>query len=321
MIIMKRMAFAVFFATFICLSILFTGCLSNPEYIVHDGQRRYFNVRLPYKINLPSSYDPLNSYPLVFVFHGGGGNANNIEDTTDFTKKADDEGFIVVYPYGTGKLNKLLLTWNCGFCCGYALENNIDDVGFIRSLYEQIENEYSIDPTMVYATGISNGGIMSYLVGAELSDIFAAIAPVAAQIGGQATIDDELWQIREPDNTVSVIAFNGMNDTRVPYDGGRPLEGSAHVYSWMSTNESISFWVEHNKCNTTPEKNVSESGNIIIDTYKEGLNNTEVRLVTIVDGTHSWPGGKKGWLAGPEPTQEISATDMIWDFFKNHPKQ
>lgn len=321
MIIMKKILFAVFLATFLCLSIILTGCISNTDYIVHDGKRRFFNVRLPYKITLPSSYDPIISYPLVFVFHGGGGNANNIEDTTNFTKKAVEEGFIVVCPYGTGILNKFLLTWNCGFCCGYALENNIDDVGFIRSLYEHISNEYSINPNMVYATGISNGGIMAYRVGSELSDIFAAIAPVAAQIGGQATIDDEVWQIPEPDNPVSVIAFNGMNDTRVPYDGGRPLEGNAHVYSWMSTNESISFWVEHNGCNTTPERNISESGNIIIDTYSKGMDNTEVTLVTIVDGTHSWPGGKKGWQGGPEPTQEICATDMIWDFFKEHPKQ
>ena len=318
---MKKILFTAFVASILCLSIILTGCISNTDYIIHDGKKRFFNVRLPYKINLPSSYDPSQSYPLVFVFHGGGGNANNIEDTTNFTQKADEEKFIVVYPYGTGVLNKILLTWNCGFCCGYALRNNIDDIGFIESLYEYIENEYSINPNMVYATGISNGGIMAFRVGAELSDIFAAIAPVAAQIGGRATIDDELWQIPEPDNPVSVIAFNGMNDTRVPYDGGRPLEGNAHVYSWMSTNESISFWVEQNECNTTPEKNISESGNIIIDTYSGGINNTEVTLVTIVDGTHSWPGGKKGWSGGPEPTQEISATDMIWDFFKEHPKQ
>ncbi|KYK22634.1 hypothetical protein AYK25_02425 [Thermoplasmatales archaeon SM1-50] len=318
---MKKILFAFFLATFFCLSIILTGCISNTDYIMHDGKKRFFNICLPYRIDLPSSYDPSNSYPLVFVFHGGGGNGNNIEDTTNFTKKAYEEKFIVVYPFGTGRLNKFLLTWNCGFCCGYALENNVDDVGFIRSLYEHIKNEYSINPKMVYATGISNGGILAYRVGAELSDIFAAIAPVAAQIGGQATIDDEIWQIPEPNNPVSVIAFNGMNDTRVPYDGGRPQVGNAHVYSWMSTNESILFWVEHNECNTTPERNISESGNIIIDTYHDGLNNTEVKLVTIVDGTHSWPGGKKGWQGGPEPTQEISATDMIWDFFKEHTKQ
>ena len=84
---MKKILFAVFLAIFLCLSIILTGCISNTDYIVDDGQRRFFNVHLPYKINLPSSYDSLNSYPLVFVFHGRGGNANNIEDTTNFTKK------------------------------------------------------------------------------------------------------------------------------------------------------------------------------------------------------------------------------------------
>ena len=305
----------------LCLSVFLSGCMVNTDYIFHDGKRRFFNVRLPYKIDLPESFDPTETYPVVFVFHGGGGNANNIEETTNITQKSHEELFIVVYPYGNGLLRSKLLTWNCGFCCGYALRKNIDDVGYIRALYEHIEKNYPINTSRVYATGISNGGIMAYRVGAELSDIFAAVAPVAAQIGGQATETAKIWQIPEPEFPVSVIAFNGMNDTRVPYYGGRPLNGSAHVYSWMSTNESISFWVEQNKCNSTPETNISESGNIIIDSFSDGLNNTEVKLVTIVDGTHSWPGGKKGWSGGPEPNQEISATDMMWDFFKDHPKE
>jgi len=199
---MKKILFVVFLASILCLTTILTGCVSKTDYIVHDGKRRFYTVHLSYRIDLPSSYNSSNSYPLVFVFHGGGGNGNNIEDTTNFTKKADEQGFIVVYPYGTGLLNKFLLTWNCGFCCGYALRNNIDDVGFIRQLYEYIASKYSINPNMVYATGISNGGIMTYLVGAELSDIFAAIAPVAAQIGGQAKADDEPWQIPEPENPV-----------------------------------------------------------------------------------------------------------------------
>lgn len=296
-------------------SVLLTGCISKTESITYNGIKRFYNI------HIPKSYDPLSSYPLVFVFHGGGGNGINIEDVTSFSQKAEEENFIVVYPFGTGKLNKKLLTWNCGFCCGYALENNIEDVGFIEILYEKIMGEYSINKDMVYATGISNGGIMSYKLGAELSDIFAAVAPVAAQIGGQATIEEKLCIIPEPDNPVSIISFNGMNDTRVPYDGGRPIDENVHVYSWMSTNDSISFWIKQNNCNETKDRKISKSGNIIIDTYRNGSNNTEVKLVTIVDGTHSWPGGKKGWDDGPDPTQEINATDIIWDFFENHPKK
>ena len=158
-----------------------SGCVQKRETFIHDGLERH------YILHLPDSYDESKSYPLVFVFHGGGGNAENIQETTNFSKKADEEHFIVVYPEGNGKLPHKLLTWNCGFCCGYSLENNIDDVGYIRALVEYLKETYSIDADRIYATGMSNGGIMSYQVGAALSDIFAAIAPVAAQIGGQAT--------------------------------------------------------------------------------------------------------------------------------------
>jgi polyhydroxybutyrate depolymerase len=304
-----------FIITLLISTSLLSGCVSKRETIVFEGEKR------TYIIDLPSTYDALTSYPLVLVFHGGGGNAENIREVTSFSQKAEEEKFIVVYPDGSGKLARRFLTWNCGFCCGYALENNIDDIGFIRALIQHLRGQYNIDNTRIYATGISNGGIMAYRVGAELSDIVAAIAPVAAQIGGQATKEEKLWRIPEPDHPVSVIAINGMNDSRVPYDGGRPENNDTAVYSWMSTNESISFWVEQNQCNSFPERNVSESGNIIIDTYAGGRNYTKVRLVSIVNGTHSWPGGKKGWEQGDDPIQELNATDVIWEFFQHHPKR
>ena len=163
---------------------------------------------------------------------------------------------------------------------------------------------------------------MTYLVGAELSDIFAAIAPVAASIGGQATEDDTIWTIPEPAHPVSVQVIHGMNDSRVPYDGGRPIENNTRgAYTYSSVNESVSFWVEVNHCAAFPERNVSISGNIIIDTYYGGMNDTVVQLISIVNGTHSWPGGQKGWKKGDDPTQEIDATDMIWRFFIQHAKQ
>ena len=292
-----------------------SGCIHKRETIIVDGEER------SYIIHVPQSYDGEMEVPLVVVLHGGGGNAKNIEEVTDFTLKSEQEGFLVVYPEGTGILKRKLHTWNVGFCCGYALENNIDDVQFIESLITHLKQQYSINRSRVYATGMSNGGIMAYRLGAELSYIFAAIAPVVAQIGGQATEEEEIWRIPEPEHPVSVMAFNGMQDTRVPYYGGPPINNSSHVYWWMGVNDSIGFWVEQNQCTSFPKRNVSENGNIIIDTYTGGNARTEVVLVSIVDGTHSWPGGEKGWDKGDEPTTEISATDMMWDFFVTHPKQ
>lgn len=311
----KRKIIFVFLIGSLLISTLFlSGCVTTRETFTYNGLKR------TYILDLPSNYDSSNKYSLVIVFHGGGGNAKNIRDVTNFSLKAEEENFIVVYPDGTGKLDRKFLTWNCGFCCGDALENNIDDIGFIRELIIYLQEEYSIDETMIYATGLSNGGIMSYYVGSSLSDIFAAVAPVAAQIGGQASEQEKLWHIPEPIYPVSVLAIHGMNDSRVPYNGGQP-EIDTNTYSWMSTNESISFWVEQNQCDSFPERTVSESGNIITDAYHGGLNGTEVQLISIVNGNHSWPGGKKGWDQGDEPNKELDATDVIWDFFKNHAKK
>jgi polyhydroxybutyrate depolymerase len=312
----KIIVFTLLVLAFLIGTSFLSGCLSKREIFEYNGQSR------SYILHLPPSYNGGDEMPLVVVLHGGGGNAKNIEEVTSFSTKADEEGFIVVYPDGSGKLERHLLTWNGGFCCGYALENNIDDVGFIRALIEYLIENYAINQKMIYATGMSNGAIMSYRLGAELSDIFAAIAPVAGAIGGQANETAKIWRIPEPEVPISVIIFHGTNDTRVPYDGGRPTANDTKgAYSYMSVNESVSFFVEHNQCNAFPERNISESGNIIKDIYTGGLKNTEIVLYTIVNGTHSWPGGKKGSRNGDVPTTEISATDLIWKFFEAHPKQ
>lgn len=103
-----------------------------------DGTRQsleFQGTRRTYVVRVPSNL-PAGRVPLVIVLHGGGGNAFNAERMTGFTPKAEREGFIVVYPDGTGRTE--LRTWNAGHCCGYAMENSIDDVGFIRALIDKL---------------------------------------------------------------------------------------------------------------------------------------------------------------------------------------
>ncbi len=134
-----------------------------------------------YLLHLPLAFDGKRSLPLVVVLHGGGGNAPGAVDMTGFSEKADKEGFVVVYPNGSGRLKNRLLTWNSGNCCGYALDSSADNVGFIRVLIDELEKTRAIDPKRVYATGMSNGGMMTYRLACELSDKIAAAAPVAAR--------------------------------------------------------------------------------------------------------------------------------------------
>lgn len=263
-----------------------------------------------YQVHLPPQYRRGGSFPLVIVLHGGGGNASIIEWMTGFTQKADQEGFIVVYPNGTGKLPRNFLTWNGGNCCGYALENDIDDVGFIQALITKLTKQVSVDRRRIFITGISNGGKLAYNLACRLSDIIAAIAPVA----GSLDIPD-----CRPQKPVSVIIFHGTADESLPYDGGLPKK----IYDKRlrvdnSVASAVSFWKEQNGCGDFSR---NERGSIVHDVYNQCRDGSALELYTIKNGGHAWPGGKKVSERGDEPTQEISATDVIWNFFKNHPKQ
>ena len=166
-----------------------------------------------YLVHLPASYSKDKAWPVVLVFHGGGGNGEQMAGMTGFSRKADREGFIAVYPNGSGRWQNRFLTWNAGNCCAYAYENGIDDVGFIRALIGKLKKDYAVDERRVFATGISNGGMMSYRLACGLSDLIAAIGPVA----GAQNIDCE------PKRPVSVVILHGTADLYVRYKGGTPL--------------------------------------------------------------------------------------------------
>lgn len=269
----------------------------------------YDGLERTYILHVPTTYDRNRAAPLVLDFHGGAGNANNQMRNSKFGELADEKGFIVVYPNGTGRLEDKILTWNGGTCCGYAVTNQIDDVGFIRALIAELQSQYNIDPKRIYATGLSNGGIMSYRLACEGSDIFAAIAPVA---GTQDYVQCN------PSEPVSVIHFHGTDDTHLPYGGGRGDDSIAGVV-FTSVEESINFWLDTNQCATTPQSETFSD--IQHDTYSDCANGTAVELYTIVDGKHAWPGSDgPAWPGGDQPTQTISATELIWEFFAAHPK-
>jgi len=265
-----------------------------------------------YLLHIPPGYDGQKKMSLVIVLHGGGGNARFTAEMTGMSVKADTAGFIAVYPNGTGPLgDERILTWNAGNCCGYALDNNIDDVGFIRELINKLESKLAIDTARIYATGISNGGMMSYRLACELADKIAAIAPVAGAMGMADC---------NPANPVAVIIFHGTADEHVLFEGGVPRQQlDTHPRIDKPVSYAVDFWVKADGCSATSAKETK--GNIVKSVYSGGKNGTEVILYTIIGGKHAWPGGKSAWLGGDVPTKEISATDLMWDFFASHPKQ
>jgi len=276
------------------------------------GQKR------TYRIHVPPSLPKKTPVPLVFSFHGGGGNAEQAEKFTRFDPLSDRDGFIVVYP---DALNK---NWNDGRNAQniQSQREKVDDVGFISALLARLTREYNIDPKRVYATGPSNGGIFSNRIGAELSDRFAAIAPV---IGGMARPVAENFRPTDP---VSVLIINGTDDPLVPYGGGQVMFLGRPRGEIIPTSQTVKRWVVHNRCDRDPlvshmpDKDPDDKSTCVAATYRDGRDGTEVVLITVEGGGHTWPGGSQYLPVSMigRVCRDFDATALIWAFFKNHPK-
>jgi len=234
--------------------------------------------------------------------HGGFGSGPQLETQSKLSEKGDAAGFIVVYPEGVpSPLN--IRTWNAGGCCGYSMNNDIDDVGFISSLIDSLDYELAIDPDRIYATGMSNGAFMSYRLACEIPEKIAAIAPVA----GTMNVD-----LCEPSRAVPIIQFHSFEDSNVPYLGGIGDGVSNHYNPPIDSVQNA--WAVLNNCN------------IVNDTLYKGLDYTHIgwsdcacmyeqQFYITTDGGHSWPGGMQSPLGDPT-SAFINANDLMWDFFQ-----
>ena len=271
----------------------------------HGGRERTYVVRVPSGIS--RDIEPI---PLVIVLHGGGGNAGNAEAMTGFTAKGTAERFIVAYPEGTSR-RRPLFTWNAGHCCGYAMEQQVDDVGFISALIDELSATHRVDRKRVYVTGMSNGAMMAHRLGIELSDRIAAIAPVVGTVFGDEP---------RPRSRVSALMINGMLDDFVPYLGGPPGGRFREAWDGTPTRPAVDqarFWAQANGCRSTRQP--EDRG-----TYLLGRHDCDppigVEMYSVKDNGHAWPGGRSGSRRGDTPSTSLNGTDIIWAFFQRHPK-
>jgi polyhydroxybutyrate depolymerase len=263
----------------------------------------YAGIERTYVLHIPPGYDPARPAPLVLAFHGIGLDAGEMARISRLSEQADISSFIVVYPNGTGENQ----SWNGGHCCGEAAKNRVDDVGFVRALIDELAASASIDPARVYATGFSNGAILVYRLACELPDRIAAIGPV----GATQILDDQ--QACQPARSVPVIHFHGTADRLNPYEGATTAAG----FEFLAVTDAIAFWAEKNNCPAQPQSRTS--GSIQHDVYAPCAQDATVELYSILDGEHAWPGGEAVSAQVGEPTLEISASPLMWEFFDAHP--
>jgi polyhydroxybutyrate depolymerase len=262
-----------------------------------------------YLVHLPPQYDPAKPTPVVLALHGAAMNGRMMVAFCGLNETADEAGFIVVYPSGTG--TGPFLTWNAGGVKWRANQARPDDVEFISRLLDDLATIANVNPKRIYACGMSNGAMMCYRLAAELSDRIAAIAPVA----GTMAIDNV-----HPKRPVPVIHFHGTQDTFVPFT--RTENRTPAFINLKGVEETIQAWVSLNGCKEKPVIDVlsqeGEEMKVTRKTYPGGKDGAEVVLITIDGGGHTWPGRTPIVSFIGKSATNISANKLIGEFFQKH---
>jgi len=296
--------------TILFLSALFiSSVLSEEGTFSHQGLDRYYYLHLPDNIG-PEA-------PLVVVIHGYTSSANTIMAYSKMNEVADREGFAVVYPQGT-----IDAEGNTFFNVGYEfnVESTIDDVSFIRELVLYLREKYRFSTEKTFATGMSNGGDMSYLLACTSSDLFRAVAPVAG------VMMKETLENCNPVKPIPVFEIHGTNDNISYFDGD--MENTAGWGAYYGLPKTIEFWVTKHDLNKKEEIQLTsiskgDKNDIIFERYWSEEKLEEVWFYKVIDGGHIWPGFTYKWWKNPlawyylgSGNDDINASEEVWSFFK-----
>jgi polyhydroxybutyrate depolymerase len=250
------------------------------------------------RVYLPENYHNATQHALVLNFHGYGSNPRLQQLTSDFSPVSNDNNFIVAYPDGSmGRIGKR--GWDTGLHKGITG----DDTLFVSNLLNQLQSNFCIQPTKIYATGFSNGGGFVNLLACTMADRIAAFAPVS---GSYVTPSKDC----QPNRPVPIIEFHGTGDEVNPYNGDT-AKHEPTVTSWLHG------WVQRDGCNTTPKiQKVNDS----TTSYSWTSCQAQAAVVhyKIDGGQHIWPTADFKQTTNGKLVSENAAT-VIWQFFVKHP--
>jgi polyhydroxybutyrate depolymerase len=265
-------------------------------------------VSRTYVVHIPT---PLPAHPgLVLWFHGHGGTGAGQTRMAHLDGPADAAGFIVVSPDGIER------SWNDG----RSQTKGVDDVAFVKALIAEFSRRYAVDHRRIFATGFSNGAILTQYLGCALASQIAAIAPVS----GYLPVDDVATC--HPSRPISVLEIGGRADPIVPFDGGQIGYNGNDRGEVLSAPATIAFWAKNARCSapvTTPIISTAPSDGTSVEqtVYGNCADGTTVELFSVRGAGHTWPGGPQYLptrYIGPVSGQ-IDASAYIIGFFVDHP--
>jgi polyhydroxybutyrate depolymerase len=287
-------------------------------YLTISGVTGQMGNTRQYAVHVPAGYSANTPVPALFCIHGLAQNAAMfcLDTGVAWPAKGDEEGFVVIMPNGYQS------SWNGGTCCGGAAQAGLDDVSLMRAIFAEVGTHVNIDLGRVYATGLSNGGFMSYRLACEASDLFVAVAPSASAVGtaeagaGIAELTTDLTTdltTCAPSHKVSVLDIHGMSDPLVPYADQAP---------------SLALMQASNGCSTAtvPATAVPSGGDTTCVSFSgcPSCPNVNVTGCSVADGGHCWfgssdcgtGGGALGLAFVGNNSNFMKNTDAVWSFFR-----
>ena len=267
--------------------------------IEHEGLKRSFLMYVPENIKENAS--------LVVAIHGYTSTAKILMGYSGINQVADKEGFLVAYPQGTKDSRD-----NNFFNVGYEFhsDSKVNDVNFIREIVLNLTKDYKLNSKRVFATGMSNGGDMSYLLACTSSDLFTAVAPVAGVM-----MKDTLENCN-PEKKIPIFEIHGTKDSISKFEGDMNNEDKWGAYYDLPS--TIEFWVNKHALNEKEtiqleNKNTEDGTTITFERYWSDESQREVWFYIVNDGNHTWPG--MTGLFSRTTNQDINSAEEIWKFF------
>ena len=271
---------------------------------VDDRKRHHY-------VHVPPKYDPKQPAAVVVALHGAMMDAKLMERFTGLSETADKYNFVVVYPNGTGTgLGGFIQTWNAGL---RNKNNKTDDVKYIGKVLDDVEGALKVNKKRVYVIGLSNGGMMAYRLASAMSDRIAAVASVAG------TMPLEKY---EPKRPVPIVHFHGTKDELVPFKGPGEKKELAEFLNVRSVDDTVMACVKANGCSEKPTETEipmkEDKIKVIRKTYGKCKDDSEVVLYVVENGGHTWPGMTLSPPFLGLSTNNISANEIMWEFFQKH---
>ncbi|MBL4661609.1 MAG: prolyl oligopeptidase family serine peptidase [Alcanivoracaceae bacterium] len=271
-------------------------------------------IKRSYVTKFPNSYDVDQKIPLIIALHGGGSNWKKFNRATTrntLEKEANRNNMLLIFP--EGKNNH----WSDGREKHLQGQQTYDDVKFISELIDLAIDKYNVDPDKVFVTGMSNGGFMAIRLAIELTEKISAVVSISAQM----SLKIQFLQLDKP---ISFMLINGTNDPIVPYHGGemKLFKLPKSRGKVLSSTQTINYFVKNNKCakpavRSSQDHNKFDMTTLDITEYKECKGNTQVTLIKVNSGGHTWPGGRQYLpvaLIG-HVSKEVNASKLLVDFF------